>query len=184
LFIHETMIDARVKVHGMPPSDFDLQREWYREALRDSLRVAAETKKVSHIKEKAPLRQNNTLAPLPGPGPGPSTVDAMGYDVSMAATNQMPHTPIMNNNIPGMSVLPSTYHSATPQHTLPHQWEMATNVPDPMTLNPAMNYQFFESPGAMTDNNRQPFPPAFNFIDQSNQNDFDFPDWQGQQGGQ
>ena len=184
MFIHETMINARVKVHGRPPSDFDLQREWYQEALRDSLRVAAETKTVSQIKGKAPPRQNNTLAPSSGPGPGPSTVGVMGYNVPMAATTQMPHTPIMNNNLPGMSAMAPPYHSGSQQHTMQHPWQMTTNVSGPMPNSTTpIDFQYFESPGPITDNRGQSFLPPNYFIGQGHQDNYDFSDWQDQQGG-
>jgi len=194
LLINEAMIDTRVQVHGMPPSDFDLQREWYREALRDSLRVAAKTKtkKASHnMKGDAPPRRNHTLAP--SPGPGPSTVGALGYNVSTATTPQMPHAPVMNSNVSNMALMPPSFPSNTPQFGLQHQWGMNANMPDTshsMAIPAEMNYQFYESPNPMTDGNRQSFPDNFNFLGQNNQNAFDdmggsnpYSNWQGHQGG-
>jgi hypothetical protein len=181
------MIHARVEAHGLPPADFDLQREWYREALRDSLRVAAETKKVSHFKRSAASRQNNTLAPSSMSGPGPSIIDGMGYNDSMAATVQMPHPPAMNN-VPGTSALPHPYPPVTQQYTMQDQWPMPLNdMSGPMTINPAAIYsQFPESPAPMTDNNGPPFQSS-RFFGQGNlgtRDDFDdLAGWPGQQGG-
>jgi hypothetical protein len=181
LFIHASMIDARVRAHGLPPPNFDLQREWYMEALRDSLRVAAETKKVSHIKGKMPSRRDNTLA-LSSGSAGPSTASGMPFNVSLAASSQMPSTPIMNNNIQGMSVMPPTFHPGTQQHAPAHQWELATSMPGLMNINPpAMNVQFFDSPDQMADDNRQSFPTTYPYLEQGEQADFDL--WFPEPGG-
>jgi hypothetical protein len=188
------MIDARVQAHGMPPSNFDLQREWYKEALRDSLRVAARSKKVSHIKRKASPAPSNTLGPSPGPGSGPTTVNELGYSGSVVTTPQMPQTPAMNSNAPSMSILPHNYHLGPQQHTLQAQipqWGMNANTSNAITLNPAaMNYQFFESQNTMTSNSGHTFPAPYNFIGQSNQNEFNdlagndpYTGWQGDEGG-
>lgn len=44
LLINEKLIDARIQAHGPPPSGGQQQRDWYQDALRDSLRVAAKTR--------------------------------------------------------------------------------------------------------------------------------------------
>jgi hypothetical protein len=187
LFIHDTMINARVEAHGLPPADFDLQREWYREALRDSLRVAAETKKVSHFKRSAASRRNNTLAPPSASGPGPSIIDGMGYNGPMAATIQMPHPPTMNN-MSGTSALRHPYPPLTQQHTMQDPWAIPpNNVSGPMTINPGAIYPpFYESPAPLTDNSGPPFQTSY-FIGQGNlgtQDDFDnLTDWPGHQRG-
>jgi hypothetical protein len=191
------MIDTRVQAHGKPPAAFDLQRAWYREALRDSLRVAAKTKtkKDSHnMKGDAPPRRNNTLAP--SPGPGPSMVGGMGY-VSTATTPQVQHTPVMNSNVSNMALMPPGFHPSAPQYGMQPQWGINATMPDTshsMTINPAqipVDFQFaYGSPTTMTDSNGQSFAPTYNFLGQSNQNDFDSMggntpnwNWQNQQGG-
>lgn len=191
LLINEKMIDTRVQAHGEPPADFDLQRAWYREALRDSLRVAAKTKTKKdshHMKGDAPPRRNNTLAP--SPGPGPSTVGGMGY-VSTAATPQVPLTPVMNSNVSNMALMPPGYHSSTPQYGIQPQWGINATMPDNgHSMAIPVDFQFaYGSPNTMTDNG-QSFPPSYNFLGQSNQNNFNSMggntpnwNWQNQQGG-
>jgi hypothetical protein len=44
LLIHEKVIDARIQAHGEPPSGGQQQRDWYQDALRDSLKLAAKTR--------------------------------------------------------------------------------------------------------------------------------------------
>ena len=181
------MINARVEAHGLPPADFDLQREWYREALRDSLRVAAKTKKVSHFKRSAASRRNNILAPSSASGPGPSIIDGMGYNDPMAATIQMPHPSTMDS-MSGTSAPPHPYPPLTQQYTMQDQWPMPPNdVSGQMTINPAAIYsQFTESPAPMTDNNGSQFQSS-HFFGQGNlgtRDDFDdLAGWPGQQGG-
>lgn len=46
LMINEEMIDARIQIHGEPPSDLPEQRAWYQDTLRESLKLAAKTKLV------------------------------------------------------------------------------------------------------------------------------------------
>lgn len=164
MFIHDEIIDARVQVHGRPsPDDFDLQREWFREALRDSLELAAKTRQVSHLGEKTPPRRNNTLGPSITEH-GPNTTSDMGFDI--------PFAPVMETNVTGW---PGTFHSHTQQTAIPQQWE-AARVPDEMAIN-AMNDQFYGTPTAqMTDNNGRPFP-SHNFLEQGDQNDFDISEW-------
>jgi hypothetical protein len=181
------MIDSRVQVHGMPPSDFDSQREWYREALRDSLRVAARTKKVSNIKGKSPQRQNNMLAPSGGSRTGPSTVGGLDYNVS---TPQVLQTPIMDNNVPNMHLLQPNYHPGTQPHVMQSPWGMGTNMQDNLPIDQTPIGYLYDSPNTMTDNSGQPFPSTFNLFNQSNQNDFDhlgdnnsYSDWPDHQGG-
>ncbi|KAH8790699.1 hypothetical protein BGZ57DRAFT_876173 [Hyaloscypha finlandica] len=185
LFIHDKIIDARVEAHGFPSADFDLQREWYREALRDSLRVAAKTKQVSHSKSAA-SRQNNTVAPSPASGPGPSIIGGTGYKDSMAATVQMPHPSTMDS-MSGTSAPPHPY-PLTQQYTIQDQWSMPlSDVPGPMTIDPAAIYsQYTESPAPMTDSNGPQFQSS-HYLGQGNlgtQDDFsDLASWPGQQGG-
>jgi len=186
LFIHDKIIDARVEAHGFPSAHFDLKREWYREALRDSLRVAAKTKQVSHSNSAA-SRQNNTVAPPPASGPGPSIIGGTGYNDSMAATVQMPHPSTMDS-MSGTSAPPHPYPPLTQQHTIQDPWVIApNNVSGPIAINPGAIYPpFFESPAPMTDNNGPPFQSS-QFFGQGNlgtQEDFDdLASWPGQQGG-
>jgi len=180
------MINARVEAHGLPPEDFDLQRQWYREALRDSLQVAAKTKKVSNIKGPAASRRNNTVPPLPASGPGRSIIGGTGYNDSMAATVQMPHLSTIDS-MSGTSA-PPHLHPLSQQYTMHGQWPMPLNdVSEHMTIDPAAIYsQFTEPPAPMTDNNGPQFPSS-HYFDQENlgtQDDFNgLPGWSGQQGG-
>ena len=43
MFSNDSMMDTVIKVHGPPPVDIQLQRHWYRDALRESHKVAAQT---------------------------------------------------------------------------------------------------------------------------------------------
>lgn len=164
-----------------------MQRQWYREALRDSLQVAAKTKKVSNIKGGAASRRNNTVAPPSASGPGPRIIEGMDYNGSMAVAVQMPHPPTMTN-MPGTSALRHPYPPLTQQHTMPAPWPIPpNNVSGPMVINPDEIYSpFFEPQAPMTGNNAPPFQPS-HFFGQGNmgtRDDFDdLASWRDQQGG-
>ncbi len=52
IFINDQMVDSKIRSYGPPPQDIDQQIAWYRDTLRDSVRVAAMT--------NAPRLQNET----------------------------------------------------------------------------------------------------------------------------
>ncbi len=43
LLINAKMVGARIEAHGPPPSELQEQRDWYQDALRDALKLAAKT---------------------------------------------------------------------------------------------------------------------------------------------
>jgi len=45
LSTHETVVNAKVHSYGPPPFNLELQREWYQEALLDSIKAAARNAK-------------------------------------------------------------------------------------------------------------------------------------------
>ena len=49
LLINDNVVESRIKAHGLPPSGTQEQRAWYRDALRDTLKLAAKTKLVPRI---------------------------------------------------------------------------------------------------------------------------------------
>jgi len=53
LLANDIIVESRIEAHGPPPSDQDLQREWYRDALRDALRISAKTtRNVTYTQER------------------------------------------------------------------------------------------------------------------------------------
>jgi hypothetical protein len=187
------MVDARIQAHGVPPSDFDLQREWYREALRDSLRVAAQSKKVSHIKGKASSRQTNTLAPSPGPGPSTSGVGGLSYNIPIATTPNVPQVPNMRSNLTSIPMQHDFQPAAPPQQQQPqqsiqNQWSIDSTISGGMGMDTSLNF-LFQSPNTMTDNTGQHYPPDLYLFGQNDQSTFDLgsdsftPDWQRHSGG-
>lgn len=52
------MVQARLKVYGPPPAGIDGQIEWFRDALRDSVKFAARTN-VPHLMHETPVVPSN-----------------------------------------------------------------------------------------------------------------------------
>lgn len=61
LLIHKTVVNARVHSHGPPPFNLELQREWYQEALLDSINAAAR-----NLKGHSTVKNHDTLGPSQG----------------------------------------------------------------------------------------------------------------------
>jgi hypothetical protein len=192
LFIHDRMVDARIQAHGVPPSNFDLQREWYREALRDSLRVAAQSKKVSHIKGKASSRQTSTLVPSPGPVPSTGSTRGLSYNGPITATPNVPQAPDMRSNLASIPMQhnfqPAAPPPQQPQQPIQNQWNIDSTISGGMGMDNSLSF-LFESPNTMTDNTGQHYTPELYLFGQNDQSTFDLgsdsftPDWQHHPGG-
>jgi hypothetical protein len=108
----------------------------------------------------------------------------------MATTPQVPQTPIMDNNVPSIHLLQPNYHPGRQPQVMQNHWGLGGNMQDDMTIDPSAIDYLYESPSTMTDNSAQPFSSDFDFLDQSNQNNYDhigdnnpYSDWQSHQGG-
>jgi hypothetical protein len=187
------MVDARIQAHGDPPSDLDLQREWYREALRDSLRVAAQSRKVSHVKGKASSRQTNTLAPSPGSGPSTSGAGGPSYNVPIPTTPNVTQAPDMSSNLANIPMQHNFQPAAQPQQQQPqepiqNQWSIDSTISGGMGMDTSLSF-LFQSPNTMTDNTGQHYTPDLYLFGQNDQGTFDLggdsftPNWQRHQGG-
>jgi hypothetical protein len=89
LLINGKMIDARIKVHGPPPTELQTQRDWYQDVLRESLKVAAKTVLVLQ-KETSPSQQdinNSSIASSYARGPNATDFQGTGYDLPLMATS-------------------------------------------------------------------------------------------------
>lgn len=78
LLINDNVVESRIKVHGLPPSDTQEQRAWYRDALRDTLKLAAKTKLVPGI------------VSLASHGPSTSSIQGTGENLPITAAPQEP----------------------------------------------------------------------------------------------
>ena len=59
------MVDARMDVHGPPPQDIQAQRDWYQDALRETLKLAAKTRLVMPTKseQQRHTETSDTISP-------------------------------------------------------------------------------------------------------------------------
>jgi hypothetical protein len=89
LLTNDIIVESRIEAHG-PPSDPDLQREWYRDALRDALKIAGRTTRnvtythdspSSTIMNTSLSAQGSSTNPPMGPTPG---VENFGSNMSIS----------------------------------------------------------------------------------------------------
>jgi hypothetical protein len=89
LLIHESIIDARIDAGRSPPTEFQPQRDWYQDVLRESLKLAARTRLVLPMKSKTTSEQqgvsNPSITPPYSQGPTASGVQETGYNLPLMA---------------------------------------------------------------------------------------------------
>ena len=125
LLINENMIDARIKIHGPPPRDLQLQRNWYQDVLRESLKVAAKTRLVLHKKSETPDQQdtsNASLMPSYSHESCASGVQGMGYNLPVTTA---PH-----------DMTPGYHMTASHESQLPNMSSLSRLVFSPSTFLP------------------------------------------------
>ena len=90
LLINERMINARIEIHGPPPSELQLQCGWYQDALREFLKVATKTRLVLQKKSEAPSEQydisSSSITSPYSQGPSASGVQGARYNLPHMAT--------------------------------------------------------------------------------------------------
>ena len=113
IFINDNMIESRIKAHGPPPSDIQLQRDWYRGVLRESLQLAAQTIFVPRKKTVASLSQV-TKVPV---AEGGSVVQNTGYDMSMMPASHGSQMDYLPHESSGMPLQPEAFLTNNQQQT-------------------------------------------------------------------
>jgi hypothetical protein len=157
LLINDKIVESRIEAHGLPPSDPNQQREWYRDALRDALRISAETRHI--VTYNQPSAPPHTLSQL-NQGPSPTQIQRPPRDLNPLNINSMS----MVYAPPGTQ---SYSDMAFPQNYLPSAETMGTLTSEHNTLSNStligrgMNNDWHSSQGV---------PENFQFsIDQMNQ---------------
>jgi len=182
LLINEKMINSRIQVHGPPPTELQLQRDWYQDVLRESLKVAAKTKlvlpkKSENTSEQRDISNSSITSPYPQ-GPSASPVQGTGYNLPLIAA---PHgmTPgfqmtaahesqvsSMSSHHPGLTISPSNFLRNNQQQTslitaLSSNLANEASAPSGMMTGEDLNTWDFEQ--NMTDATDQLFDPQGNF---------------------
>jgi len=184
------MIESRIKAGRLPPTELEPQLAWFREALRDSLKIAAKTKKVSRITAGATSGHVNTL---PTPELSNAEINTSGY-MPITTTSQASHAPLMNHSLSGMVLSPQSFVS-TPHNGGPLPWQM-NSIPNTGPLGADMDYSWIAPSHNLSDSTSQTFDPSFHldfeqdvhgsFVPQGSGmlgNHQYPPNWEGQSGG-
>lgn len=100
IFINDNMIDSRIKAHGPPPSDIQLQRDWYRGVLRESLQVAAQT---IFVPRKKTVASSSQVTKVPV-AEGGSVVQNTRYDTSIMPASHGSQMDYLPHGSSGMSL--------------------------------------------------------------------------------
>jgi hypothetical protein len=111
IFINDTMVESRIQAHGLPPTDIQLQRDWYRGVLRESLQLAAHTVYNPRKRSASPTIQANESSSPQGSS-GRSVVQTQGYNMSPMPMphSQMGYLPNGTSGMPFQSAPFSTTH--------------------------------------------------------------------------
>jgi hypothetical protein len=100
IFINDTLVESRIQAHGPPPNDIQQQRDWYREALRESLQVAAHTRYNPRKRSASPSMQ----ASQPSPERlSRSSTQNTGYDTPMMPVTHQSQMSFLPGGSSGMS---------------------------------------------------------------------------------
>lgn len=214
LLINERMIDARIEIHGLPPTDIQAQRDWYQDALRESLKLAAKTRLVLPKKAEPSSEQRDTGNPTQLHGTSASRVQGTGYSMpimtaphnmtpgyQMTATHE-PQVPSMSGHLSGLDLPPSTFAPNFQQQagimtTLSTGLPVETSASNSMMTGGIGDIDWSTFQQNMPNGTVQPFDSQSNFEFEEGYNvDFEPPGpdmlghpqyptyWQGQQGKQ
>lgn len=193
LLINESMIDARIEIHGPPPTELQPQRDWYQDVLRESLKVAAKTRLVLQKKSGTSPEQkdtsNSSITTPYSQGPIASGVQGTGYNLPhMAAPHDMTQgfqmsathesqVSNMSSHLPGLVLQPSNFLRNDQQQTsimttLSCSLAGGTSAPSDMMTGEMTDLDTWDFQPDMTDTTGQPFGPQGNF---GFQEDYDVP---------
>jgi hypothetical protein len=178
------MIDARIEIHGPPPTELQQQRDWYQDALRDALKVAAKTRLVIQKgSEASPEQQgiSNSSATSPySQGPSASGGQGAGYNLPlMAAPQDMasgfqmtathePQVSSMNSHHPELALASSNFLSNNQQQsglmaTFSRNLAGETSAPSGMITGEMTDLETWDFHQNMADETGQLFDPQDNF---------------------
>lgn len=184
LLINVSMIDARIEIHGPPPTELQPQRDWYQDVLRESLKVAAKTRLVLTKKSETSSEQqdisNSSITSPYSQGSSASGVQGTGYNLPLIAA---PHdmTPgfqmtathgsqvsSMSSHFSGLALPPSNFLRNDQQRTslmtaLSSDLAGETSAPSGMMTGGMTDLDTWDFQQNMTDATGQPFGPQGNF---------------------
>jgi hypothetical protein len=115
IFINDTMIESRIIAHGPSLTELQLQRDWYRGVLRESLQIAAHTIYNPRKRAASPASQANELSSLEGPKG--SIVQTQGYDMSTIPAPHQSQVGYLSNEHPKIPLQQGTFFANDQQHT-------------------------------------------------------------------
>ncbi len=178
------MIDARIEIHGPPPTELQPQRDWYQDVLRESLKVAAKTRLVPQAKMEESSEQqdisNSSIESSYPQEPSASGVEGTGYNLPLiTGTHDMtpgfqmiaPHgsqVASMSSHVPGLALPPSNFLRNDQQQTslmtgISSELAGETSVASGMMTEQMPDLDTWDFPPNMTDARGQPFSPQGNF---------------------
>lgn len=131
LLINEGIVECKIKEHGPPPSDIDAQKGWYRDNLRETLRIASRTRLVV---SKPQTTTDTTMVATTPREPAPVVImedlynatepGMMQHDTSVVHQSQLP---MMNRPISAMSLPPQPFFQSG-QHQQSDMLRTLSNV--------------------------------------------------------
>ena len=113
IFINDNMIDSRIRAHGPPPSDIQLQRDWYRGVLRESLQVAAQT---IFVPRKKSVASSSEVTKVPT-SEGGGVVQNTGYDMPMIPASHGTQMDYLPHGASGMPLQSEAFLTNNQQQT-------------------------------------------------------------------
>ena len=120
--INDGLVDAKIQIHGAPPTDLEQQRTWYRDVLRDSLKLAAKTTLVLQNKGGPSSEQQNTSgnpSNIPYLQELPRTGIQSYNTVGVATPTRDPQIPSMGHPLGGMDAITPTFLSQSSATSAP-----------------------------------------------------------------
>lgn len=138
IFINDNLVESRIQAHGPPPTDLQLQRDWYRGILRESLQVAAHTVYHPRKRTASPEVQANQSWPIQRPSE--RVVQAQGYNMPNVTTTHQDQMGYLQNVSSGMSFQQEPFVPNNQQEP-----QIGTGLPNEMHGGEPMNQDIFNS---------------------------------------
>ena len=149
LMVNDHIVDCRIQAHGPPPSEPELQREWYRDALRDTLRIAARTtRNVTFTQVGSSSAPMNTLLSTQGSSSTSLQRSATEFDHLISNMSGVSTSP-SHNGLSDITLSPENYISrAQPVSAM-------SRGSAPLLMGVGMNHDWNYPPGGIAPGNEQ-----------------------------
>jgi hypothetical protein len=138
LMVNDHIVDCRIQAHGPPPSEPELQREWYRDALNVTFTQASSSSAPMHTLLSA---QGSSSSSLPRP--------ASEFDHLIRSMSGVSASPSVHNGLSDIELSSDNYLSNA------QSVSAIAGEPTPLLLGVGMNHDWDYPPGGVAPANGQ-----------------------------